>query len=114
KKNSNDAANTDQTGPKLKYTYTIDSVTVVAVFNEPVDSLKGATPANYTLDGGITVTAATSLAPLFNTVELKINRALPVNKVYRLTVSNVTDCKDNPIGNLNSAKVGLPVEAAGG
>jgi Lamin Tail Domain/CHU_C Type IX secretion signal domain len=114
KKNSNDAANTDQTGPKLKYTYTIDSVTVVAVFNEPVDSLKGATPANYTLDGGITVTAATSLAPLFNTVELRINSALTVSKVYRLTVTNVTDCKENRIGNLNSAKVGLPVEAIAG
>jgi len=114
KKNSIDASNTDQTGPKLKYTYTIDSMTVVAVFDEPVDSLKGATPANYILDGGISVTAATSLPPLFNMVQLKMNDPLTANKVYRLVVSKVTDCKDNLIGNLNNAKVGLPVEAAAG
>jgi hypothetical protein len=114
KKNSIDASNTDQTGPKLKYTYTIDSMTVVAVFDEPVDSLRGATPANYILDGGISVTAATSLPPLFNMVQLKMNDPLTANKVYRLVVSKVTDCKDNLIGNLNNAKVGLPVEAAAG
>ena len=33
--------------PKLKNAYAIDNVTIVLVFDEPVDSLKGATIANY-------------------------------------------------------------------
>jgi hypothetical protein len=112
KKNSVDAINNDQTGPKLKYTYTLDSLTITAVFDEPVDSLKGATPANYNIDGGLSVTAATTIAPLFNTVQLKLNNPLLADKVYNLTVINVTDCKNNTIGNSNKAKLGLPVEAA--
>lgn len=111
KKNSIDAVNNDQTSPRLKYTYSMDSATIVAVFDEPIDSLKGATEANYAIDGGLPVTAAATLAPLFNTVQLNLNGALTSNKVYRLTVSNVTDCKNNSIGNSNTAKVGLPVEA---
>jgi len=111
KENSVDAVNKDQTAPDLKYTYAADSVTVIAVFDEPIDSLKGATPANYVIDGGLSVTAAATLAPLFKSVQLKLNSALAIYKVYKLTVNNVTDCKNNSIGNLNTAKVGLPVEA---
>jgi hypothetical protein len=111
KKNSIEAANNDQIGPKIKYAYTTDSLTIIAVFDEPVDSLKGATSTNYSIDGGLSVTAATTLAPIFNTVQLKLNNPLTTNKVYNLAVSNVTDCKNNLIGNSNKAKVGLPVEA---
>jgi hypothetical protein len=111
KKNSIEAANNDQIGPKIKYAYTTDSLTIIAVFDEPVDSLKGATSTNYSIDGGLSITAATTLAPIFNTVQLKLNNPLTTNKIYNLTVSNVTDCKNNLIGNSNKAKVGLPVEA---
>jgi hypothetical protein len=111
KKNSVDAINNDQTGPKLKYAYAIDSINIIVVFDEPVDSLKGATVGNYTIDGGLSITAATTTAPFFNTVQLKLNAPITTNKVYNLTVSNVTDCKNNMIGNSNKARVGLPVDA---
>ncbi len=111
KKNSVDAVNNDQTGPKLKYSYTIDSVTIIAVFDEPLDSLKGATLANYNIDGGLSFTTATTLTPLFNTVQLKLNSHLLPGIVYNLSVSNVTDCKNNAIGTGNKTKVGLPAEA---
>ena len=112
KKNSVDAVNNDQTGPKLKYAYTIDSVSIIVVFDEPIDSLKGATPANYIIDGGLSVASATTLPPLFNMVQLKLNSRVLPNTVYNLAVSNVTDCKNNTIGNSNKAKLGLPLEAA--
>jgi len=114
KKNSVDAINNDATAPQLKRAYTTDNTTIVLVFDEPVDSLIGATIANYTIDGGLTLISSTTLAPLFNTVQLKTSSGLAVNTVYTITASNIRDCKGNTIGSANKAKVGLPVDAAAG
>jgi hypothetical protein len=114
KKNSIDAVNNDQAGPKLKRAYTTDNITIVLVFDEPVDSLNGATLSNYSIDGGLTLISATTLSPGFNLVQLKTAAPLNANTVYTITAANVTDCKNNMIGNMNKAKVGLPVDAATG
>ena len=63
KKNSVDAVNNDASAPQLKNAYTTDNTTIILVFDEPVDSLKGATIANYTIDGGITLINAVSFSP---------------------------------------------------
>ena len=112
KKNSIDAVNNDTDVPKLKNAYTINNTTIVLEFNEPIDSLKGATVSNYVFDGGINILSAITLAPLFNTVQLTISSALQANTVYTITASNIIDCKNNNIGSNNKARVGLPVEAA--
>jgi Lamin Tail Domain len=112
KKNSVDAVNKDQTGPGLRYSYTTDSVTIIAVFDEPVDSLKGAMSGNYSIDGGLSVIGATTVAPLFNMVELKLSSRLSPGMIYNLTVNNVTDCQNNIIGSANKARAGFPVETA--
>ncbi len=114
KKNSIDAVNNDATAPQLKRAYTTDNVTIVLVYDEPVDSLSGATLANYSIDGGLTLISATAIAPLFNQVQLKTNAPLVVNTVYTITASNVKDCKNNTIGSANKVRVGLPVDAAAG
>ncbi len=114
KKNSIDAINNDATAPQLKRAYTTDNVTIVLVYDEPVDSLSGATLANYSIDGGLTLTSATALSPLFNLVQLKTSTAMAANTVYNITASNVKDCKGNTIGAANKAKVGLPVDAVAG
>jgi hypothetical protein len=112
KKNSIDGVNNDQTPPQLKRTYTIDSVTIVAVFDEPVDSLIAANISNYNIDGGLGITSATPLTPLFSQVQLKLNPKMQANVVYNLTASNIKDCKGNTIGAFNKAKAGLPVDVA--
>ena len=114
KKNSIDAVNNDAIAPQLKRAYTTDNTTIVLVFDEPVDSLKGATIANYTMDGGLTIISAVTLVPLFNTVQLKTNNPLAANIVYNITANNITDCKNNVIGSANKARVGLPVDASAG
>ncbi len=114
KKNSIDAVNNDVAAPQLKRAYTTDNVTIILVYDEPVDSLLGATLANYTIDGGLILTSATSLAPLFNLVQLKVSTPMLLNTVYTITASNIKDCKGNSIGSANRAKVGLPVDAAAG
>ena len=111
-KNSVDAPNNDQSVPSVKNAFAIDNLTIVVVFDEPVDSLKAATVANYSIDGGLSIQSATSISPLFDKVQLRLNSAMQANTVYTVTVNNVTDCKNNAIGARNKVKVGLPVEAA--
>src|SRR6186713_3582641 len=111
-KNSVDAVNNDQSAPSIKNAFAIDNLNIVIVFDEPVDSLKGATVANYSIDGGLTIQTATSISPLFDRVQLRLNTAMQANTVYTITVKNVTDCKNNTIGTRNKAKIGLPVDAA--
>ena len=114
KKNSIDAINNDATAPQLKRAYTTDNITIILVYDEPVDSLTGATLANYSIDGGLTLISATAIAPLFNQVQLKTTAPLLANTVYTITATNVKDCKSNNIGSANKARVGLPVDATAG
>lgn len=113
KKNSVDAANNDVISPHLKNAYTTDNTTIVLVFDEPVDSLSGATISHYAIDGGLSLVSAVTLIP-FNKVELKINNPLAANTVYTITATGVTDCKNNMIGSSNKARVGLPVDPVPG
>jgi hypothetical protein len=111
-KNSVDAVNNDQSGPSIKNAYALDNLNIIVVFNEPLDSLKGATPANYSIDGGLSIQSATPLSPVFDRVQLRLNTTMQVNIVYAITANNITDCKNNAIGSANKAKIGLPVDAA--
>jgi hypothetical protein len=111
KKNSVAAVNSDRTPPELKYVFIQDSLNIVAVFDEPLDSLSGATVNNYSVDKGMSFNSAATLAPLFDKVELKLNAPLSQNEIYSLTVRNVTDCAGNSIAGSNQSKAGLPSEA---
>ncbi len=113
-KNSVDAVNNDQTGPQLINAYTINNTTIVLNFDEPLDSLSGATISNYTIDGGLSFTNAQPLSPLFNQVQLKTNNILLENIIYNINVLNIKDCKSNAIGTANKAKVGLATDAVAG
>jgi len=114
KKNSVDALNTDNTAPQLQRAYTTDNTTIILVFDEPVDSLAGATLTSYSIDGGLSLISTVALAPLFTQVQLKTNTALTANTIYTITANNITDCKGNRIGSANKAKVGLPTDPVAG
>lgn len=107
-KNSVDGNNKDQTLPMLVRAFVTDSVTVVLNFDEPLDSLGGATAANYQISDGIGLpVSAISISPLFNSVQLKLSAPLQRNKVYSITANNVTDCAGNAIGAFKTVKLGL-------
>ena len=114
KKNSVDAVNNDQLSPRLKRAYSTDSLTIILVFDEPVDSLKAATNTNYSIDGGLGIAESVTLGPLFDKVHLKLNSPMQASTVYTVTANNVTDCSNNILGSFNKAKVGLPVDALAG
>ena len=108
KKNSADAANTDAIAPQLLRAFATDSVNIVLIFDEPLDSLKAAAIANYTISDGIGVPqSAVATAPTFDKVNLKLNTPLLRNKVYTITATIVTDCAGNVISNKNIVRAGL-------
>ncbi|MGN6165182.1 MAG: lamin tail domain-containing protein [Flavisolibacter sp.] len=111
KLNSVDALNIDETPPQLIRTYSIDSLTLVAVFDEPLDSASAAQASNFTLTNGFTVTSATPQAPLFDQVLIKLSTPLQKRSVYTLTVVNVMDCKGNTISAFNKVNIGWAEEA---
>ncbi|HEY8689182.1 MAG TPA: lamin tail domain-containing protein [Chitinophagaceae bacterium] len=108
KKNSVDASNADKASPKLLLAFAVDNLNITLVFDEPLDSLKGATVASYNISDGIgTPLSAIAVAPVFDKVTLKLNAPLATNKAYTVTANNITDCAGNNIGSKNSARVGL-------
>lgn len=111
KNNSIDGVNTDAAPPQLIRTYSLDNVTIVAFFDEPLDSTSASSVSNYSLSNNIAVTSATAQAPLFNSVVLKLSTPLQSQNSYTLTVSNLTDCKGNPIGVYNKATAGIAEDA---
>jgi hypothetical protein len=108
RKNSVDAVNIDNDPPKLINAFVTDNQTIHLVMDEPIDSLSGAIPDNYAIDGGNSIVSATPVTPLFTEIELKLNAALPANSVYAITVNKITDCKGNTVGSDNTIKIALP------
>jgi hypothetical protein len=108
KKNAVDALNADIIAPQLLRAYAADSMNISLVFDEPLDSLKAATAANYNISDGIGIPqSAIAMAPTFDKVNVRLSTPLSRNKVYTITVSAVTDCKGNIIGTKKTARVGL-------
>lgn len=108
KKNSVDAVNKDTTVPQLLRAFATDSINIVLVFDEPLDSLKATAANNYSISDGIGIPqSGMAVSPLFDNVNLRLNAPLERNKIYTVTVSSVSDCVNNASGTQNTARVGL-------
>jgi hypothetical protein len=111
KRNAVDAINTDELPPALLRTYTIDSITITAVFDEPLDSNTATLTANYTINNIGHPVSTLPVMPACTEVVLKLSTQMSPQATYQLTVKNVTDCAGNAIGQLNTTKAGLPTTA---
>ena len=110
--NAVNGTNKDNLGPRLIRGFATDAFNITLVYDEPLDSLKAATAANYSLSDGLgTPVAAVALAPVFNRVSVRMATALVANKVYTITATNLSDCAGNPVVNFNTCKVGLASQA---
>ena len=108
RKNSVDALNADVTSPKLLRAYATDNTNIVLVFDEPLNSVAASITSNYTISDGIGTPAnATAVSPSFDRVMLQLSTPLTANKIYTVTVSNITDCIGNVIGSNKTARVGI-------
>jgi hypothetical protein len=109
--NSVNGINHDDQLPAVYRTYTTDSTTIMAVFDEPLDSTSASVITSYTLNNNAQhPLAAAPVPPLFTTIALQYH-ALNNNTVYELRVSGVADCAGNTIGSFNTVKAGLPAMA---
>jgi Lamin Tail Domain len=107
--NSINGVNGDDKTPGLSLAFAKDSVTIITVFDERIDSFSATKTSNYVINEGIgEPVSATPLGPLFNTVQLKFSKEIRRNKIYELSVDNITDCSGNAIGSFNKIKTGLP------
>lgn len=111
-KNTVTAINQDEDPPVLLQSYTEDSMRVILVFNEPLDSSAASSLSNYSINSNTaTIEMAEPLAPLFDRVRLRINHSLEKNKVYEITVKSATDCKGNTSPNVSTVKTGWAGDA---
>jgi len=110
KRNAAAGVNADTVSPKLMRAYATDSVTLLLVFNEPLDSIQASSAARYQIsDGAGSPLSASALPGRFNRVMLTLagSAALQRNRVYSVTVNALADCSGNTIGQDNSARVAL-------
>lgn len=107
KKNAVDAVNADLLAPQLLKAYAADSMNVVLVFDEPLNTAAASTPAYFSISDGGAVAAVTVGSPVPDRVNLLLSAPLQRNKIYTITVNSLTDCAGNTIGNKKSTRVGL-------
>ena len=111
KKNSVDGINVDETKPKLLRAFADDNKTITLTFDEPIDSLKANAPGFFKFNDDLLVTDAVAIPPLFTQIKATLNHPVAVEKIYTVSVQNISDCAGNAIGLDNSAKFGLPQDA---
>ena len=106
--NSSDRRNPDVQTPTFTRAYVLDSITVMAVFDEPLDSNEAANSQHYLFDdASIIILRSTAKPSLFKEVELKISRPLEAGKLYQLSITGIKDCSNNFISANNKKPVGL-------
>ncbi len=110
KMNSVNAVAPDKSPPILLRSYTIDSITVAAVFNESLDSTISVNPQRYEIGPGIGRPFSVSLAaPLFKEALLRLSTPLERTQVYFLRVKESTDCAGNTSQDQGEVKTGIPL-----
>jgi hypothetical protein len=108
--NSVNRSNPDEQPPAVLKSYSKDSLTIVVVFDEPLDSIPAANISNYRFTAiNHLILKAIPTGPSFEEVQLVMNAAMKPGDFDELTISRLTDCAGNPIGSLNKVKCGIAV-----
>ncbi len=113
KRNSTAAINADNLPPQLLRSYTIDSVTIRLLANEPLDSTAVSVAGLYTCSAGLTIIQAKAIAPLFQEVQLTLSGPMLFNTVYTIKAGNLPDCKGNRLSNAE-VRAGRPLDPNAG
>jgi hypothetical protein len=111
KKNSVNDAFKDDSFPKLLRAFAKNDTTITLFFNESLDSSQAAKIYNYKISNGIVALKIITTAPIFDRVNIVLNRPITAGVVYTVIASGVTNCKGNGIVGNSIARFGLAVEA---
>ncbi len=114
-KNSVDAYNPDEQPPSLISAVTIDSMNIIVLFDEPIDSFSASAISNYLISDGIGYPDSIQIMPpFFDRISIHLQNPLAAGKVYSISVQQIEDCSGNEIGQNNIYKVGIPEKAKSG
>ena len=105
----------DLQSPRLLRSFTKDSLTIIAVFSEPLDSQTASSSGRYAMDHGMgNPAAAEPVTPIFDKVILKFSKPMQERTIYTLNVNGVRDCAGNAMALSEETNAGLPRPAAPG
>ncbi len=114
-KNSVENYNPDEQPPSLISAVTADSMNVVLLFDEPLDSFSTSAISNYSISDGIGYPdSVLVLPPFFDQIAIHLHNPLTAGKIYSISVQQIEDCSGNEIGQNNICKLGIPEKAMGG
>ena len=111
RKNSIDGINKDEKSPNILNAFADNPTTITLVFSEPIDSLKAASINNYTFDNGLSAINVKAIAPLFDKINITLDKSISEGIIYKLKATNISDCSGNEIGLNNEARFGLSQDA---
>jgi hypothetical protein len=87
----------------------MDSISLILIFDEALDSSSAADISNYSVSDGIgSPVNATTLAPFYDRVLIRLQSPLVRGKIYSVSVTQITDCAGNEIAINNSCIAGIP------
>jgi hypothetical protein len=113
--NSVDAENPDEQPPSLVRSFTVDSLDLILIFDEAVDSNSASSSNNYMISGDIgSAENAIAMAPFFDRVMIRLQNPMKAGKIYLVSVQGVRDCNGNEIGLINNCKAGIPEKVKSG
>jgi hypothetical protein len=113
--NSVNSENPDLESPSLIRAVAVDSVNLVLLFDEAIDSITASDPGHFFISNDVgTPEKATSIAPFFDRIELRLQNPLAGGKLYTVSVKQLSDCSGNEIGLHNECVTGLPVRVKPG
>ncbi|MGZ8538923.1 MAG: lamin tail domain-containing protein, partial [Flavisolibacter sp.] len=105
--NSVDGILQDNMAPRLLKTYSVDSINIVGVFDEPVDSMTASSISNYSFSHQINILSTQPEPPFFDRIHIRLSSPMQKGIVYELTARHISDCNRNEIGIHRTAKAGI-------
>lgn len=98
----------DRDPPHIMNGYALDSLRLLLLFEEALDSTAVATSALLELAEGRAVTDARCLPPLYDRIEIRTDGPLQKEKIYTLGCRKIPDLAGNQFPSKQSIRIGLP------
>ncbi len=115
KTNSVKSENPDPDAPSLIRAIAVDSLNLVLIFDEAMDSANVSDVTHFSIsDIEGSPEKASTVAPFFNRVELRLQHPLATGKLYTVSVQQLRDCSGNEIGSQNECRTGLAAKVKPG
>jgi hypothetical protein len=115
-KNSVEAENSNTESPSLTRALVLDSMDLVLIFDEALDSASASTSSCYFISDGIgSPSKSFAMAPFFDRVQIQLHTPLAKERMYTITVSQLRDCSGNEISPYyNNCKTGIAEKVKSG